>query len=76
MQEVTARGAWRMGAWVPRLIDGLSDDETTEALASLESRLTDQTKPALPEFFGRLHSGEEDPTARSDEILRAEFRRR
>ncbi len=57
-----------------RLVDDLNEDQAEEALALLESQLTEEREPeALPEFFGMLHSGKGDLAARSDEILRAEL---
>jgi hypothetical protein len=59
------------------LVDDLSDDKAAEALALLESQLTDEPEPAqLPEFFGMLRLGKGDLAARSEEIPRAEFGRR
>jgi hypothetical protein len=58
------------------LVEQLSDDEASTALALLQDQLADISGSApLPEFFGMLHSGKGDLAARSSEILRAEFGR-
>lgn len=58
------------------LVEQLSDDEASAALAILQGQLTDVPGSApLPEFFGMLHSGKGDLADRSSDILRAEFGR-
>jgi hypothetical protein len=58
-----------------RLVDRLSDDEATAALALLEAQLGEEPADWPPAFFGMLHSGQPDLAARSSEILRQEFGR-
>ena len=58
------------------LVEQLSDDEASAALALLQDQLPDiSSSDPLPEFFGMLHSGKGDLADRSQEILRAEFGR-
>jgi hypothetical protein len=58
------------------LVEQLSDDEASAALALLHDQLPDVSDSAPPpEFFGMLHSGKGDLADRSAEILRAEFGR-
>ena len=59
-----------------QLVEQLSDDEASAALALLQDQIADEPNSApLPEFFGMLHSGQSDLAERSADILRAEFGR-
>ena len=59
-----------------RLVEQLSDDEASAALALLQDQIADEPGSApLPEFFGMLRSGQSDLAEGSADILRAEFGR-